>query len=284
MTHMNRPWLMPRFAVLAAVFAVLLGVSVPLPLAWAQTCELGAGFKTLRDLLPDIVGECLENEQLVAEGTRQRTTGGLLVWRRADNWTAFTDGYRTWSIGLQGLQQQSNAAGFGWRRSADDGGLGFDTVHLAGNDRIRIGIHREGGHFVVYTYNIKTGSYDPVLQLTNAPLHSTGARIGIPNFWDKVFFQSPHAMSNHEFLAEFRIGGTFPNQEGWGVGGFHYRSDLDQLTLWTENFRSQAFATQSQSERDIGIGSHDNRLGTTRLAISAGKHTKMCRSPSPTRM
>ena len=269
---MTRPQLTPRFVVLAAILAVLLGASVPLPLAQAQTCEFHPGFRTLRDLLPDLVGGCLENERATAEGTQQRTTGGLLVWRRADNWTAFTDGYRTWSIGPQGLQQQSNASGFGWQHSADDGGLGFDTVHLPGNDRIRVGIHPEGGHFVVYAYDTVTGSYDPVLQLTNVPFQSTGDRIGIPYFWNKVFFQSAHqpsAASHHEFL-EFRIGGTFPNQEGRGVGGFLYHSDSDRLTLWTENQRAQAFATQSQSERDIGVGSHDNRLGTTRLAIGSG--------------
>lgn len=56
---MNHWRLMPGFAVLAAIFAILLGASVPLPLAWAQTCEFQLGFKTLRDLIPDIVGECL---------------------------------------------------------------------------------------------------------------------------------------------------------------------------------------------------------------------------------
>ena len=261
-----------RLAVAMTVVVMLLGAAGPPPLAWAQTCKFQSGFKLLHDLLPDIVGECLENEQWVVEGTRQRTTGGLLVWRRADNWTAFTDGYRTWSIGPRGLHQQSNAASFGWQSSADDGGLGFDTVHLPGNERIRIGIHPDGGHVVIYAYNTVTGSYDPVLQLTNVPFQSTGERIGIPYFWNKVFFQSAHqpsVTSYHEFV-EFRIGGTFPNQEGRGVGGFLYHSDSDRLTLWAENQRGQAFATQSRSERDLGVGSHDNRLATTRLAIGAG--------------
>ncbi len=247
-----------RLAVAMTVVVMLLGAAGPPPLAWAQTCKFQSGFKLLHDLLPDIVGECLENEQWVVEGTRQRTTGGLLVWRRADNWTAFTDGYRTWSIGPRGLQQQSNAAGFGWQSSADDGGLGFDTVHLPGNDRIRVGIHPEGGHFVVYAYDTVTGSYDPVLQLTNVPFGSTGERIGIPHFWGKVFFQG-----DYEFL-EFRIDGKFPNQEGWGVGGFLYRPNEDRLTLWTENWRGQGFATRSQSELDVGS------LATTRLSIGAG--------------
>ena len=255
---MDRPQLMPVSVVLAAVLAFLLGTSVPLPLAWAQTCEFHSGFRTLRDLLPDLVGECLENERTTVEGTQQRTTGGLLVWRQADNWTAFTDGYRTWSISPQGLQQQSNAASFGWQRTTDDGGLGLGTVHLPGNDRIRLGIHPDGGHFVIYTYNTATDSYDPVLQLTNAPFQSTGHRIGIPHFWRKIFLQG-----GYEFL-EFRIRGKFPNNEGQGVGGFIYLSKEDRLTLWTENWRGQGFATRSQSELDVGV------LATTRLAIGAG--------------
>lgn len=255
---MNRPQLIAMCAVLATILAVLLGAGVPLPLARAQTCEFQAGFKLLHDLLPDVVGECLESEQWVGDGTRQRTTGGLLVWRRADNWTAFTDGYRTWSIGPQGVQEQSNAAGFGWQRSADDGGLGHNTIHLPGNDRIRVGIHPDGGHFAIYAYNTVTEAYDPVLQLTNVPFESTKSRIGIPYFWGKVFFQG-----GYEFM-EFRIRGEFPNNEGRGVGGFIYRPKEDRLTLWTENWRGQGFATRSQSVTDVGV------LATTRLVIGAG--------------
>ncbi len=262
---MNRLQLMSMFVVVAAILAVLLGAGVPLPLARAQTCEFNAGFKLLHDLLPDVVGECLENEQWVGDGTRQRTTGGLLVWRRTDNWTAFTDGYQTWSIGPQGLQQQSNAASSGWQRSADDGGLGHNTIHLPGNERIRVGIHPDGGHFVIYAYNASTGSYDPVLQLTNVPFRSTGDRIGIPHFWEKVFFQG--SQGGNEFL-EFRVDGIFPNPEGLesmgGVGGFIYRPKENRLTLWTENWRGQGFATLSRSETDVG------GLATTRLVIGAG--------------
>lgn len=262
---MNRPQLISMFAVVVAILAVLLGAGVPLPLARAQTCEFQSGFKLLHDLLPDIVGECLENEQWVGDGTRQRTTGGLLVWRRADNWTAFTDGYRTWSIGPHGLHEQSNAAGFGWQRSADGGGLGFSTIHLPGNDRIRIGIHPDGGHLVIYAYNTATDSYDPVLQLTNTPFQSTGDRVGIPHFWKKVFFHG--AQGGNEFL-EFRVDGIFPNPEELesmgGVGGFIYRPKENRLTLWTENWRGQGFATLSRSETDVG------GLATTRLVIGAG--------------
>ena len=79
-------------------------------------CHFVLGFKAIRDLIGDgIVGTCLENEQYSANGDSvQQTTGGLLVWRKADNWTAFTDGYRTWVNGPYGLQQRLNSERFAW--------------------------------------------------------------------------------------------------------------------------------------------------------------------------
>ena len=79
-------------------------------------CEFRLGFKTLRDLIGHhIVGECLENEHYNHIGdSNQHTTGGLMAWRKADNWTAFTDGYRTWVNGPYGLVQRLNTERFEW--------------------------------------------------------------------------------------------------------------------------------------------------------------------------
>ena len=78
-------------------------------------CVFTLGFATLRQMIiaqqGDIVGQCLENEWHNAfngDGL-QRTTGGLFVWRKADNWTAFTDGATTWINGPFGLQSRPNA-------------------------------------------------------------------------------------------------------------------------------------------------------------------------------
>ena len=62
-----------------------------------------------------IVGECLESEHYNEIGhSAQQTTGGLLVWRKADKWTAFTDGYRTWINGPNGLEQRLNTEFLLW--------------------------------------------------------------------------------------------------------------------------------------------------------------------------
>ena len=99
--------------------ALLLGIALLLvtpSVSLAANCQFVLGFATLRDLIGhDIVGECLDNEHYNAIGdSNQHTTGGLLAWRKADNWTAFTDGYRTWVNGPNGLQQRLNTERFEW--------------------------------------------------------------------------------------------------------------------------------------------------------------------------
>ena len=101
------------------ITALLLGVAFVLftgASAQAADCEFRLGFKTLRDLIGhDIVGECLENEHYNAiSDSNQQSTGGLMAWRKADNWTAFTDGYRTWINGPNGLVQRLNTERFSW--------------------------------------------------------------------------------------------------------------------------------------------------------------------------
>ena len=96
---------MKRLAVLIGFALFLL---LPTSLWRRRSVEFVLGFKTIRDLIGhDIVGECGENERYNAIGDSvQQTTGGLLVWRKSDNWTAFTDGYRTWINGPNGLEQR----------------------------------------------------------------------------------------------------------------------------------------------------------------------------------
>ena len=111
---------------LAALIVAGLLVLLALPATTtAAECEFILGFATLKALIdeaegPDKVGECLENQRFNPENgdALQQTTGGLLVWRKADNWTAFTDGYRTWINGPHGLQARLNTEQFDWERPA----------------------------------------------------------------------------------------------------------------------------------------------------------------------
>src|SRR5438093_2633740 len=105
---------------LAALLSAL--ALFPAPSLQAQAaCTFTLGFKALRDQIPDVVGNCLENEHFnLANGnSEQRTSGGLLVWRKADNWTAFTDGSTTWINGPEGLASRPNAGLlFPWEAAA----------------------------------------------------------------------------------------------------------------------------------------------------------------------
>ncbi len=84
-----------------------------------STPQFRLGFKTLADQLPLVVGEPLEDEHHTPNGDAlQQTTTGLMVWRKADNWTAFTNGWWTWIDGPNGLQDRANSDRFGWESAA----------------------------------------------------------------------------------------------------------------------------------------------------------------------
>ena len=103
---------------IALVVVVAAALSV-VGAAAAQSFEFTLGFKTLADMIPTVAGQPLENEHYGANGdSLQQTTTGLMVWRKADNWTAFTDGSTTWLNGPLGLQTRPNNQRFDWERAA----------------------------------------------------------------------------------------------------------------------------------------------------------------------
>lgn len=87
----------------------------------SSPCRFVLGFQTLHDRLAARVGDCRDNEHYLPAGNIavQHTTGGLLVWRKADNGVAFTDGAQTWVLGPHGLQQRPNSRRFGWEANPE---------------------------------------------------------------------------------------------------------------------------------------------------------------------
>jgi beta propeller repeat protein len=76
-------------------------------------CQYILGFKTLHDQIADKVGPCVTSEYWNEIGdSNQITQGGLMAWRKADNWTAFTNGSMTWLNGPCGIQMRPNAGPF----------------------------------------------------------------------------------------------------------------------------------------------------------------------------
>lgn len=83
----------------------------------AGGCKFVHGFADAKSAVPDVIGDCIENERTEAAtgDTHQRTTRGLLVWRKADGLIAFTDGHRTWVRGPDGiLRVRANEERFAW--------------------------------------------------------------------------------------------------------------------------------------------------------------------------
>ena len=113
-----------RIRLMALLVAGLL-LALATPVAATDDCEFVLGFATLKSLIdsaegPKTVGDCLENEGFnpVLGEAHQQTTGGLLVWRKVDNWTGFTDGERTWIHGPEGLQSRLDTELLDWERLA----------------------------------------------------------------------------------------------------------------------------------------------------------------------
>jgi len=99
-------------------FAVLaLTLTSVTPVQAQVACQFILGFKTLHDMTPDITGDCQDNQAFAANGdSQQHTTKGLMAWRKADNWTAFTNGYMTWINGPNGLVSRLNTDRFTWEK------------------------------------------------------------------------------------------------------------------------------------------------------------------------
>ncbi len=100
-----------------AAALLLLGAA---PAAQAQGCQFVLGFLTIQQQIPQIVGQCVTNEMFDAQGnSNQITTGGMMQWRKADNFTAFTDGFRSWVNGPCGLEMRLNSQRFPWEANPE---------------------------------------------------------------------------------------------------------------------------------------------------------------------
>ena len=86
-------------------------------------CQYKLGFAAIYLLAPSVVGACSADETHNAgngDGLQNTANSGLLVWRKADNWTAFTDGYRTWVNGPFALQERLNTQRYSWEANPEN--------------------------------------------------------------------------------------------------------------------------------------------------------------------
>ncbi len=105
------------FVLSLAVVLIMLAMVSP---SQAQGCQFVLGFAEIQRQIPDIVGICVTNEIHDQNGNaNQMTTGGMMQWRKSDNFTAFTDGFRSWVNGPCGLEQRLNTQRFPWEANPE---------------------------------------------------------------------------------------------------------------------------------------------------------------------
>ncbi len=154
-----------RVRAIGIVVSILIsGAIFASPAAAAAGCDFTQGFKTMHDNMPAVVGDCLENEHDGGAGSRvQQTSKGMLVWRPADNWVKFTDGFQTWVNGPYSVQQRLNTANtFPWEAPQTGGDAATPIPH---NKGIIVSLRNENmsayedGKLVVQT-PVTTGGLD----------------------------------------------------------------------------------------------------------------------------
>ncbi len=106
--------------------------------AQTASCAFVLGFASLHNAIPDVVGDCVADQTYnpVNGDGLQSTTNGLLVWRKADNLTAFTSGYQSWVDGPFGIQGRLENQRFDWEPNPDN--LAITPTPTAG-DRCHTG-------------------------------------------------------------------------------------------------------------------------------------------------
>ncbi len=155
---------------LALLAALLAPASAALAIP-THACSFRLGFAELAEVIPDVVGACVGDETHAANGDAlQVTTGGLLVWRQSDNWTAFTDGFDTWINGPDGIASRPNNQRFEWE---SDYGLFIPPLAVGGTWA------NQGVELTVRQVEVgKVGSV-PSVTVTYTVTNLTGVRLAL---------------------------------------------------------------------------------------------------------
>jgi hypothetical protein len=226
----RRPWggLVRALGILALA-TLALPMSAPTMPAQAAACQYILGFKTLHDAIPDIVGDCADNQAFAPNGdAQQHTTKGLLAWRKADNWTAFTDGYHTWVNGPYGIQERLNTERFPYEAQGS-GGVGAAPVEL-----LPPGQTCPDPHF----------GFDSACPL--GPLTEAGTTVKSRLRSDDLTNDIAHSREAWEFTLPASSGVHIILQDLWYAMGVQVWEKPTQRKILEEDFRAKAEDFQSR--------------------------------------
>lgn len=149
---------------------------------WASLEEVqqrgftGVGFQAIARMIPAVVGKAISPEIPRPNGdVIQQTESGLMAWRKADNWTAFTDGSRTWVNGPVGLQERGNKERFGWEEDSQNNGSSFDNKANQQDNELYLGKYKvvntleqtvDGKRYTIQTLVSPTASHSVIINPT----------------------------------------------------------------------------------------------------------------------
>ncbi len=138
---------------LSVMFGLFLTSHSPVFAQDATPCQFILGFATLEAMIPTQVGQCLNDQTFAGNGdATQNTTGGVLVWRKADNWTAFTDGYHTWINGPYGLAERLNTQRYSWEANPNN----LPTVDTQAAVPTETGVVATPANLIAHTFYAST--------------------------------------------------------------------------------------------------------------------------------
>ncbi|MHB0870840.1 MAG: hypothetical protein ACYC5J_15515 [Chloroflexota bacterium] len=260
-----------RNTFLALVLGAIVTMSWVLPALAQPKSEFKLGFKAVADQVPEVVGLPLEDEHWGANGdSLQRTTTGLMVWRKADNWTAFTDGSRTWINGPEGLKDRGNDERFPWEAEERPaaGSTSAPVMAAAPAGRV-VFVSRRDGNDEIYVMN-PDGSAQT--RLTNSPTYDGGP--GWSPDGGRIAFATKRDGNDEIYVMK---------ADGTGQTRLTNHPGNDLNPAWSPDRSSIAFSSHRDGAIDIYVMNADGS-GLRRLTHGEGGNSYPAWSPDGSRI
>ena len=202
----------------------------------AADCAFRFGFLEMYDLIPAIVGQCRENEQYNVSGDNfQRTTGGLLVWGKADNQTTFTDGYWTWIHGPDGLEKRRNSERAAWDPLDPTLAQAFEALRAAPTGER------------IYTLFMQSGATAQFGPLEGVSLYSSFRNLIIIN--EQYRNESPEALAHTLIWPAAGLYNEAERSQSWDeCMARAINQEVSQAQWWLEMFGEEGKAYPTQLE------------------------------------
>ncbi|MHB1160834.1 MAG: hypothetical protein ACYC3V_10970 [Chloroflexota bacterium] len=208
----------------------------------------------------------MEDEHWGANGdSLQQTSTGLMVWRKADNWTAFTNGSRTWINGPAGVQERGNDERFDWEAESPPAAApdALPVVATPASGKIAF-VSRRDRNDEIYLMNADGSGQT---RLTNSPAYD-GAPVWSPD-GSRVAFASKRDGNDEIYVM---------NADGTGQTNLTRHPGADLSPAWSPEGSRIAFSSYRDGHIDIYVMNADGS-GLRQLTDGQGTNSSPTWSP-----